>query len=449
MSSCCGLPQAAYIVEMDHFNYAEGVLHCEKLDLRNVAERFGTPLYVYSRQTLLDHYDRLQVAFADLSPTICFSVKSCSNLSILKLLQERGAAFDVVSGGELRRVMEAGGDPAHAVFAGVGKTNDEIEFALRHDIGWFNVESEEELQNIAQISQRFGKTARVAIRINPDVDPHTHVYTTTGKRETKFGVDLERARRVFDQHKGTQGLKLGGIHLHLGSPVNTVGPYVESVKKALSLMDELRRAGHQVTALNIGGGFGAHYAKEEAPPALEYAKAVVPLLKDCGLKILLEPGRSIAANAGVLLTRVVYRKASGDKAFAIVDAAMNDLIRPALYGAYHFAWPAAVGNQFVPSSRSPETDMPGLELVDIVGPVCESGDFLAKDRRLPPLHRGDLVCIFTAGAYGFSMSSNYNSRPRAAEVLVEGSAARIIRRRETYDDLVAPERDPLEIHSLR
>lgn len=436
---------------MDHFIFRNGTLFCEEFDLRDVAEQFGTPLYVYSRQTLLDHYDRLRAAFAELAPTICFSVKSCSNLAILKLLAERRAAFDVVSGGELQRVIEAGGDPNQAAFAGVGKTDEEIEFALENNVGWFNVESEEELENIARVARRLGRSAHAAIRINPDVDPYTHVYTTTGKRETKFGIDLDRARRVFAQYKETPSVRLKGIHLHLGSPVNTVGPYVESVKKALALIDELRRSGHEISALNIGGGFGAHYAKEEAPPALEYARAVVPLLKNRGLQILLEPGRSIAANAGVLLTRVVYRKASGDKAFVIVDAAMNDLIRPALYGAYHFAWPVAPGPSLSPPSRSPDIDMPGLELVDIVGPVCESGDFLAKDRRLPPMQRGDLVCIFSAGAYGFTMSSNYNSRRRAAEVLIEGSSARLIRRRETYDDLVALERERNcgETHSHR
>ncbi len=431
---------------MDHFVYQNGVLRCEEVDLRNAAEQFGTPLYVYSRQTLLDHYDRLHAAFAPLDPTICFSVKSCSNLAILRLLHERGAAFDVVSGGELQRVIEAGGDPARAVFAGVGKTDAEIDFALSHHVGWFNIESEEELENIARLAQRSGKVAHAAIRINPDVDPHTHVYTTTGKRETKFGIDLVRARRVFDEFKSHPGVRLSGIHLHLGSPVNSVEPYIESVNKALALIDELQGNGHDITAINLGGGFGAHYAKEEAPPASEYAKAVVPLLKNSGLQILLEPGRSIAANAGVLLTRVLYRKSSGEKTFVIVDGAMNDLIRPALYGAYHFAWPVAPPPGMIPPTRSPELTMPGLERVDIVGPVCESGDFLAKNRMLPPLQRGNLVCIFSAGAYGFTMSSQYNSRPRAAEVLIEGDSARLIRRRETYDDLVRAERFSLRAH---
>lgn len=425
---------------MDHFEFREGVLHCQQLDLRDVAAQYGTPLYVYSQQTLVDHFDRLRAAFAPLDPQICFSVKSCSNLAILRLLAERGAAFDVVSGGELRRVIEAGGDASRAVFAGVGKTDVEIEFAIGSGVGWFNVESEEELANIAAIAARMKRTARVALRINPDVDPHTHVYTTTGKRETKFGVDLERARRVFDGFRNVKHVEMSGLHLHLGSPVNSVTPYVEAVKKSLLLIDELNGAGNNVSSLNIGGGFGAHYAGEEAPPASEYAKAVVPLLSGKGLKILLEPGRSIAANSGVLLTRVLYRKASGEKTFIIVDAAMTELIRPALYGAFHFAWPVAPANGMSPPQRTPDLALPGLELVDVVGPVCESGDFLAKDRRMPPLQRGDLVCLFSTGAYGFTMSSQYNSRPRAAEVLIEGSEARLIRRRETYDDLVTAER---------
>lgn len=428
---------------MDHFEFRDGVLHCEQLDLRAVAAQYGTPLYVYSHQTLVDHYERLRAAFAPLNPQICFSVKSCSNLAILQLLAERGAAFDIVSGGELQRVIEAGGEASQAVFAGVGKTDHEIEYALTQGVGWFNVESEEELANIAAIATRMGTTAHVALRINPDVDPHTHVYTTTGKRETKFGVDMERARRVFDSFRNEKHVAMSALHLHLGSPVNSVEPYVEAVRKTLSLIEELNRMGHRVTSLNIGGGFGAHYSGEEAPPASEYAKAVVPLLSGRGLRILLEPGRSIAANAGVLLTRVLYRKVSGAKTFIIVDAAMTELIRPALYGAFHFAWPVAPVAGQTPPQRSPELVMPGLELVDIVGPVCESGDFLAKDRRLPPMQRGDLVCIFSTGAYGFTMSSQYNSRPRAAEVLIAGQEARLIRRRETYDDLVAAERGTL------
>ncbi len=425
---------------MDHFHYQNGVLRCESVDLPSLAEKFGTPLYVYSQRTLLDHYDRFAQAFSPLNAVICFSVKSCQNLSILRLLNDRGAAFDVVSGGELRRVMEIGADPSRIVFAGVGKTDVEIRAALEAGIGWFNVESEAELHNLASIAVATGKPARAALRVNPDVDPKTHVYTTTGKRETKFGVDLERARRVFNEFRGRPALDLCGIHLHIGSPVNTIDPYVESIGKGLALIDELRRDGHSIRAINIGGGFGAHYAGGEAPPASAYAERIVPLLRGRALTVLLEPGRGIAANAGVLLARTLYTKASGDRQFLIVDAAITELIRPALYGSFHFAWPVKPKDGAVPHDRRADVHLPGSVLVDIVGPVCESGDFLAKDRWLPPVVRGDLICIFSAGAYGFVMSSQYNSRPRTAEVLVDGATVQLIRRRETYDDLVAAER---------
>lgn len=425
---------------MDHFNYVNDRLNCEGVELARLAEQFGTPLYVYSRQSLLDHYDRVAAAFAPLDPIICYSVKSCHNLSILRLLKDRGCAFDVVSGGELARVLEIGGDPGRIVFAGVGKTDEEIEAALNANIAWFNVESEAEMENIARIAAGKGVCAKVALRVNPDVDPKTHVYTTTGKRETKFGVDLERARRVFDSFRDRQGLDLSAVHLHIGSPVNSVEPYVDAITKTLELIDTLRSDGATVKALNIGGGFGAHYDGSEAPPASAYAERIVPLLRNQDLKVLLEPGRSIAANAGVLLTRVLYTKSSGDRRFIIVDASITELIRPALYGSFHFAWPVAPRDGLLPPSRSKDLKLDGTVLCDIVGPVCESGDFLAKDRWLPPVERGDLLCIFSTGAYGVVMSSQYNSRPRAAEVLVEGSTPRLIRKRETYDDLVAKER---------
>jgi diaminopimelate decarboxylase len=425
---------------MDHFSYHDGVLHCESVDLPTLADQFGTPLYVYSKKTLLDHYDRFALAFAPLDAVICFSVKSCHNLSILRLLKECGAAFDVVSGGELKRTLEVDADPSRIVFAGVGKTDTEIRAALEVGIGWFNVESEAELDNVATIAAKLGKVARVALRVNPDVDPKTHVYTTTGKRETKFGVDLERARQVFKDFHSRPGLELCGIHMHIGSPVNTIEPYVASIGKGLTLIDELRGDGHRIKAINIGGGFGAHYDGGEAPPASAYAERIVPLLRGRGLTVLLEPGRSIAANAGVLLTRTLYTKASGDRQFIIVDAAITELIRPALYGSFHFAWPVEPKDGAIPPDRRADVHLAGSVLVDIVGPVCESGDFLAKDRWLPPVSRGDFVCIFSTGAYGFTMSSQYNSRPRAAEVLVDGGAARLIRRREKYDDLVTAER---------
>lgn len=439
---------------MDHFLYKNGTLHCEDVSLIDLARQFGTPLYVYSRQTILDHYDRLHAAFGEVDPWLCFSVKSCGNLHILRLLCQRGCAFDVVSGGEIKRALEAGGEPSRIVFAGVGKSDEEIREALETGIGWFNVESEAEMENLAGLAAAMGKTAHAALRVNPDVDPKTHVYTTTGKRETKFGVDVERARNVFHTFAARQqdrrgaanypanypALDLSAIHLHIGSPVNDVNAYVESVTKGLALIDELRRDGYTIRALNIGGGYGAHYEKEQAPPAVDYANAIVPLVRGRGLQILLEPGRTITANAGVLLCKTLYTKASGDKQFVIVDAAMTELIRPCLYGAFHFVWPVRPAGGAVPPERSAALKLPGTQLVDVVGPVCESSDFLAKDRWLPPVARGDLVCVFSAGAYGMVMASQYNARPRPAEVLVEGDRPRIIRRRETYDDLVAAER---------
>lgn len=428
---------------MDDFFYRDGVLHCESADLREVADRFGTPLYVYSQHTLVDHFDKLTAAFAPVNATICYSVKSCQNLAILRLLKNRGSGFDVVSGGELRRAVAVEADPARIAFAGVGKTDDEIRAGLEANIGWFNVESEQELENIGRIAADLSRVARVALRVNPDVDPHTHVYTTTGKRETKFGIDLPLIEDVFARFAGRPGLNLSGIHLHLGSPVNTIEPYVQAIRRALELIERLGKTGYKIEALNIGGGFGAHYQGDEAPPASTYAEHIVPLLRGRGLQVLLETGRSISANAGILLGRVLYTKQSGAKRFIITDAAMTELIRPALYGSYHFAWPVAPRGGLVPSSRAKNLHLPGAELVDIVGPVCESGDFLAKDRWLPPVQRGDLIAIFSAGAYGIVMSSQYNSRPRAAEVLVDGQRSRLIRRRETFDDLIAAERDCL------
>jgi len=425
---------------MDHFRYVDGALRCESVETHSLAEEFGTPLYVYSQATLLDHYERMAAAFAPLNPKICYSVKSCHNLTMLRLLNAAGSAFDIVSGGELSRALEAGVDASRAVFAGVGKTDAELRAALSAGIAWFNVESEQELENLATIATSMDKVAAAALRVNPDVDPKTHVYTTTGKRETKFGIDLDRARAVFDAFRGRSGLDLAAIHVHLGSPVNTIEPYVESIQKTLALIDQLRADGHTVRAVNIGGGFGAHYEGSEAPAAAEYARAIVPLLADRGLEILMEPGRSITANAGVLLTRVLYTKASGDREFVIVDAAMTELLRPALYGAFHFAWPVEPAFGQIPASRSIDEKPKRSQLVDIVGPVCESGDFLAKGRTLPPLSRGDLICVFSAGAYGSVMGSQYNSRCRPAEVLVDGTSCRLIRRRETYDDLVATER---------
>ncbi len=424
---------------MDYFVFRQGELYCEDVPVRRVADDLGTPVFVYSKATLLDHYARFRAAFADVDPIICFSVKCCQNVHICRLLREAGAGFDVVSGGELYRAMAAGADPSRIVFAGAGKTDAEIHQAIDAGIGWFNIESEPELENLQAIASARGATVRAALRINPDVDPKTHAYTTTGKKETKFGVDLERARRVFERYGRHSHVRLSGLHLHIGSPVNTVSPYVEAITKALELRAELQRAGFTVDTLDIGGGFGANYEDNQAPPAADYAREIVPLLRGKGLQVILEPGRTIAGNAGILVGKVLYVKQSGTRRFAILDAAMTDLIRPALYGANHFAWPVRPGDGLVPPGRRMNLQLAGTDEYDLVGPVCESGDFLAKGRHLPPVARGDYVAIFTAGAYGFVMSSQYNSRPRAAEVLVEGDRYRVIRRRETYDDLLAAE----------
>lgn len=425
---------------MDHFCYRSGELYCEDVAVAAIAEREGTPAYVYSTRTFVDHLDRLRAAFAELNPIICYSIKSCHNLHILRLMRERGASFDVVSGGELVRAMEVGADPSRIVFAGVGKTDDEIRLALRTGVGWFNVESEQELERIDELCESTNACTGAALRVNPDVDPHTHRYTTTGKRATKFGVDVDRARRVFREFGRDRRVRLTCIHLHIGSPVNRVEPYVEAVTKALGLVESLRADGCAIDTLNIGGGFGAHYEGGEAPPARAYADAVVPLLRDRGLRLILEPGRSISANAGILLARTIFTKRGGDKTFVIVDAAMTELIRPALYEAYHFAWPIKPAGGLVPPHRGRDLKMEGTSLVDVVGPVCESADVLASGRWLPPMQRGDLLSIFSAGAYGSVMGSRYNSRPLAPEILVDGGDYRVIRSRETMDEMLANER---------
>jgi diaminopimelate decarboxylase len=396
---------------------------------------------VYSAGTFAGHYRTIAAAFGRLRPLICFSVKSCQNVHILRRLAALGAGMDVVSGGELYRALRAGVEPGRIVYAGVGKTDREINEALEAGIGWFNVESEAELANLCAIAGQRQQKVRAALRVNPDVDPKTHRHTTTGKRETKFGVDLERARRVFETFGRDRFVALRGIHLHIGSPVLSAEPYVEAIGKAVKLIRSLRQASFTIETLNIGGGYGANYQDEQSPQPEVYADRIVPLLADENLQVIVEPGRSIAANAGILVVRTQYVKQGGDRQFLIVDGAMTDLIRPALYDAFHFAWPVVCGKDFQPPGRKADLHLPGCAEVDIVGPVCETSDFLAKGRFLPPVQRGDLIAVFTAGAYGFVMASHYNSRPNAAEVLVDGANCEVIRRRETYADLVAAEED--------
>ncbi|HEY7120534.1 MAG TPA: diaminopimelate decarboxylase [Tepidisphaeraceae bacterium] len=428
---------------MDFFTYKNNELFCENVPAARIAAEVGTPVYVYSKATLVRHYRQVADAFAALKPTICYSIKSNSNLNLCKVLVAEGCGMDVTSGGELFRALKAGCDPKKIIYAGVGKTDDEIRMAIDAGIAAFNLESEAEIENVDRVAGEMKRTAIGALRVNPDVDPghKTHAKTTTGKKENKFGVDIERAERVFDQFKSLKHLRLAGIHLHLGSPIYDVQPYVEAVTKANALIDRLTEKGHRIEWLDMGGGFAVNYKKpDQAMPVTEHAKALIPLLRERPYKLAIEPGRYIVGNAGIVLTKVLYRKQGGEKRFVIVDAGMNDLIRPTLYDAYHFIWPAKPADpKNVPATRDEDLMPIDGETVDIVGPICESGDYLAKGRPLPSTKRGDLLAVFTAGAYGFAMASNYNNRPRAAEVLVDGDSYTVIRRRETYEDLIAPE----------
>jgi diaminopimelate decarboxylase len=425
---------------MDFFNYKNGELYCEDVPAEKIARDVGTPAYVYSKATLLHHYRQIAGAFAPVKATICYSIKSCGNIHILRLLREQGCGFDVTSGGELFRALKAGANPQDIIYAGVGKTDQEIADAINAGIAAFNLESEAEIENINRVAESIGKTAVGAIRINPDVDAKTHAKTTTGRKGDKFGVDIERAERVFEQYRNLRHLRIGGVHIHIGSPVYTIQPYVDSVTKMTALISRLQERGHRIDWFDVGGGFAVNYEHpDQALPVTEHAKALIPLLKDKSYRIAFEPGRYIAGNSGILLARVLYRKQSGDRKYVIVDAGMNDLIRPTLYESYHHIWPVKPDAANVPPNRDRGFQPTEGEIVDVVGPICESGDYLAKNRSLPQTQRGDLLAVFTAGAYGFSMSSNYNNRPRAPEILVDGNQMRVIRRRESLDDLIAPE----------
>jgi diaminopimelate decarboxylase len=425
---------------MDHFTYRNHELFAENLPVARIAQEVGTPTYIYSKATLTTHYRRIAEAFSPLNPLICYSVKSLPNIHILKTLIAQGAGIDVTSGGELFRALTAGCSPDKIFFAGVGKTDHEIREGLNANVRAFNVESEEEFWNLDRLAGELGKTAHAALRVNPDLQNRsTHTKTFTARKEDKFGINIDRAANFYRQATKAKNVRLHGLHLHVGSPIKFTEPYAEAITKALALIDELAKDGITIETLDTGGGFAAFYEGNEAPAFLEYAATIVPLLQERvqkGLQIIMEPGRSIACNAGILLAQVQYTKAAGAKKYVIVDAAMNDLIRPTLYESYHFIWPTA---GTTPPNRTSTLRVDGDEKVDIVGPICESGDYLAKDRFLPVTQRGDLLAIFSAGAYGMSMSSNYNSRPRAAEVLVDGDAYTIIRKRETYEDLIANE----------
>lgn len=425
---------------MDAFNYKNGQLFCEDIAVDELAARFGTPLYVYSKSTLCAHYQRLTQAFAAIKPTICFSIKTLGNLSILKELVALGSGMDVVSGGELFRARQAGTDMKKVVFAGIGKTDSEILDALDAGIGLFNIESEAEFENIAALAERRGVRARAALRVNPDVvDQKTHSKTQTGHKGSKFGVDIERARRFFATYGKNPHLKLCGIHMHIGSPIYSAEPYVRAITRGLELIQDLKAQKFDISVIDIGGGFAADYTSNMSPSWETYAQSIVPLLKpfvDGGGQIILEPGRTIAGNTAIILAQVQYLKEGGHRTFVVVDTGMHHLIRPALYGSFHFIWPTKVKPEFEPKTRAEVMDIPGLLPCDVVGPICESSDILAKERAIPPVQRGDLIAIFTAGAYGMVMASQYNAIPRPAEILVEGDQAKIIRKRETYQDLI-------------
>jgi diaminopimelate decarboxylase len=424
---------------MDHFTYRHRVLHCENVPVRALAETYGTPLWVYSRATLLHHLKQLQTAFAPVNPLICYSIKTNPNLAIARLMQEHGTGFDVTSGGELYRALKAGGVGAKMVYAGTGKTDPEIRFAIESDVKIINAENDQELAAIARVAEQLGRKVNVALRVNPDVDPKTHAKTTTGKRGTKFGMDWERIVAIASEIVGHRWVALTGIHMHLGSPINTTDPYKNALERCVPLIEQLRRQEHNIQYLNTGGGFGIHYKKSEALMADAFARIIVPAAKEARCQLILEPGRFIVGNAGILLTRVIFTKDSGGKHFVIQDGGMNDLIRPTLYDSFHRIWPAEPRGDVPVPPVDYEEPIPNTRVSDVVGPICESGDFFAKDRQLPEVARGDLLAVFSAGAYGMAMSSNYNGRCRAAEVLVDGAQHRLIRRRETYEDLVKAE----------
>src|SRR6266446_6331899 len=458
---------------MHLFHYRDGRLCCEDVDLERVAEKFGTPTYVYSASTILDHYLRLDVALAPLDHLICYAVKANSNRAILKLLADAGAGFDIVSGGELFRVLAAGGDSHRCTFAGVGKSLEEIEYALEQCVYSFNVESEAELEDIDRIAGAKNLRARIALRANPDVDPHTHEYISTGSRENKFGIALDQIAAVYERAAKMRNIDIVGVQMHIGSQIIETQPFVDAIKKIAPLVLELRSK-YGIGFFSIGGGVGIVYEssfvsgtsewwdsstrlrsprrptarqtrKSKSEGALsiqQYVDAILPPLRELNLRILLEPGRLLVGNAGVLLTRVRYIKRTGQKKFAIVDAGMNDLIRPALYHSFHeivpVKEPITNKNTRLRRATARQARMK-REKIDIVGPVCETGDFFALDREMPEVHEGDLLAIMSAGAYGFVMASNYNSRPLPAEALVRGDKFALIRKRQTWEDLVRGE----------
>jgi len=452
--------------DIEAFVYQNGVLHADGVPIPAIVESAGTPTYIYSSTAIRAAYRRLEAAFSPLGVRFQYAVKSSPNLHLCRLMHDLGAGMDVVSGGELDRAWFAGAPTAGMVFAGVGKTDEEIRSALdgrfhtlegipgllerepenRGPVGILNAESTSELERIAYWGNELGVRPRVCLRVNPDVDPHTHEYTTTGKEENKFGIDAPLIPEIFDAWGRDRGVDLVGLHVHIGSPVPKVEPFAEAVEVLLELVDELERRGHKIEVLDLGGGWPVNYVEGEVPPLEDYAERLVPLLADRtqnGLQVLMEPGRSIMANSGVLVTRVQHIKKGRSKTFVICDAGMHSLIRPALYRAFHFVWPVAWAGEAPRLLEDP--GLPGLETCDVVGPICETGDFLARNRQLPPMGRGDLVAIFSAGAYGMSMVSNYNDHGRPAEVLVDGDRATQINERQPLATVLATEYETREL----
>jgi len=416
---------------MDHFTYRNFDLCCEQVSLRSLAADVGTPAYVYSKAALLESYRAYDDAFAEVPHVVCYSIKANANLGVLATLARAGAGADIVSGGELFRALRAGFPPSRIIFSGVGKTRDEMRDALEAEILMFNVESLSELRTLDEVARELGVRAPVALRVNPDVDPQTHPYIATGLKTSKFGIPFAQALEAYEEAASLKGVEVVGADMHIGSQLTKAAPFADAVARLASLVKALRERAIAIRTVDVGGGLGIRHREETPPTHREYAMALLPALRELGVTVLLEPGRSIVGNAGVLLTRVLYRKDTGDKKFVVIDAAMNDLIRPPLYDSYHEVRPVSEARLGGPTEK-----------VDVVGPICESGDFLAKDRELARTEEGDLLAVMSAGAYGFAMASNYNTRPRAAEVLVDGNRYTIVRRRETYEDLVAGETTP-------
>ena len=411
---------------MDFFNYRNGELHAEDVPVAQLAETHGTPLYVYSRATIERHWHAFNDAFGDHPHLICYAVKANSNLAVLNLMARMGSGFDIVSVGELERVLRAGGDPGRVVFSGVGKKADEMRRALEVGIRCFNVESEAELLRLNAVAGEMGRVAPVSIRVNPDVDAKTHPYISTGLKENKFGIAIDAAERVYREAAALPHLAVTGIDCHIGSQLTSVEPFLDALDRVIALADRLKAAGIPIHHLDLGGGLGIRYRDETPPEPADYVKAMFARCRECDYEILLEPGRAIMGNAGILVTRVEYLKPTEHKGFAVVDAAMNDLMRPALYQAWQAIVPVVEGGRGE------------ARVYDVVGPVCETGDFLGKDRTLA-IEEGDLLAVRSSGAYGFSMSSNYNTRPRAAEVMVDGATVHVVRERESLDALLAGE----------